>query len=137
MKKEFSEVTINGKPSKIFKNKSIGERWSIEHSNIDTIKIIEALLNHYESSFKFDKGITIISPKTTIDLVSECNCTRPSNHIGIIRNEVGSNTLITYFTGSKSYYGVMKSDINIKKLIDLKTRVAAVIEKRNDIHGHN
>lgn len=120
----MENILINGTPSTIQKNKSTGCCWKIENANYQTIEIIDKLLQNKDSDFKFDRGITIINPLTTFDLNSIV--TRPSNHIGLIRAFVGSNTLITY-RKSKSLplYGVIKSADNIAKLEKLKQDILA------------
>lgn len=127
MKKDT--LLINGIQSRISKNKSNGKDWNIDNSNIDTIKIIDELLKFSYSDFKYPSGITICNPVTTVYLCS-LNISRPSNHIGIIRAETGSNTILTYHSKGekKPFYGMIKSKENINKLLELKKRVLAIIE---------
>lgn len=122
-------LLINGIQSRISKNKSNGKDWNIDNSNIDTIKIIDELLKFSNSDFKYSDGITICNPVTTVYL-SSLDISRPSNHIGIIRAETGSNTLLTYYSKGekKPFYGMIKSKENINKLLELKKRVLAIIE---------
>lgn len=123
--KKNNHILINGRISKISKNESKGKKWSFDNSNYETVKIIDELLRNKDSDFIFTTGITVITPNSTNDLVFKCDCTRPSNHIGIIRFEVGENTLLTYTTKGekKPYYGVIKSKANIEKLEKLKDRI--------------
>lgn len=132
MKKNIS-ILINGRLSKISKNISIGKKWSFDNSNHETIKIIDELLKNKDSDFIFASGITVISPSSTNDLAFKCDCTRPSNHIGIIRFEVGENTLLTYTTKGekKPYYGVIKNKANIEKLLKLKERILVKLGEYN------
>lgn len=128
--KKGTQILINGKSSKITKNKSDGKEWTIKKANYETIKIIDELLKNKDSDFMFSSGVTVISPNKTNDLAFKCNCTRPSNHIGIIRAESGSNTILTYNSkgDNKPYYGVIKSKANIEKLLKLKEIIANRIE---------
>lgn len=127
MKKET--LLINGIQSRIRINESKGKDWKIIDSNIDTIKIIDELLKFSNSDFKYSSGITISNPVTTVYL-SSLDITRPSNHIGIIRAECGSNTILTYHSRGekKPFYGMIKSIGNINKLLELKKRILAIIE---------
>ena len=120
-------ILINGCLCKIQFNKSNGKEWRLENANIKTIEIIDKLLLNKDSDFKFDKGITVINPLTTLDL--NLLVTRPSNHIGIIRASVGSNTLITYHKPNQlPLYGIIKSKENINKLLELKKRILTNLE---------
>lgn len=127
MKKDT--LLINGIQSRIRINESKGKDWKIKDSNIDTIKIIDELLKFSNSDFKYSSGITIVNPVTTVYLCS-LDITRPSNHIGIIRAECGSNTILTYHSRGekKPFYGMIKSIGNIYKLLELKKRILAIIE---------
>lgn len=122
MKKDT--LLINGIQSRISKNKSNGKDWNIDNSNIDTIKIIDELLKFSNSDFKYNSGITICNPVTTVYLCS-LDISRPSNHIGIIRAETGSNTILTYHSKGekKPFYGMIKSKENINKLLELKKKI--------------
>jgi len=126
--KNDTPVLINGIQSRIGTNKTKGEDWSIERANIDTIKIIDELLKFSNSDFKYPSGITICNPVTTVYLCS-LDISRPSNHIGIIRAETGSNTILTYHSKGekKPFYGMVKSQANVKKLLDLKKRILSII----------
>lgn len=127
MKKET--LLINGIQSRISKNKSEGKDWNINKSNVNTIKIIDELLKYSDSDFKYPIGITISNPVTTVHLCS-LDISRPSNEIGIIRAECGSNTILTYHSKGerKPFYGLIKSKENINKLLELKKRILAIIE---------
>ena len=127
MKKDT--LLINGIQSRIRINESKGKDWKIIDSNIDTIKIIDELLKYSNSDFKYSSGITIVNPVTTVYLCS-LDISRPSNHIGIIRAECGSNTILTYHSKGekKPFYGMIKSRENIYKLLELKKRILAIIE---------
>ena len=127
MKKDT--LLINGIQSRISINESKGKDWKIIDSNIDTIKIIDELLKFSNSDFKYSSGITIRNPVTTVYLCS-LDISRPSNHIGIIRAECGSNTILTYHSRGekKPFYGMIKSTGNINKLLELKKRILAIIE---------
>ena len=80
-------------------------------------------------AFTYSSGITISNPDTTVYLCS-LDISRPSNHIGIIRAECGSNTILTYHSRGekKPFYGMIKSTGNINKLLELKKRILAIIE---------
>jgi hypothetical protein len=123
--KKGTTLLINSRPSKIIKNKSDGKEWTIKKANYETVKIIDELLKNKDSDFMFSSGITVISPNKTNDLAFKCECTRPSNHIGIIRFECGSDTILTYNSKGedKPYYGVVKSKANIEKILTLKTNI--------------
>lgn len=131
--KKDSTVLINGRLSKIFKNKGIGKEWKLKNANLQTVAIIDELLKNKDSSLKYDKGITIIYPLSTINLVALSNgITRPSNHIGIIRDFVGTNVLLTYTVPKqKPFYGVIKSNKNIKAMEDLKALILQMLEKKS------
>jgi hypothetical protein len=126
MKKET--LLINGIQSRISKNKSEGKDWNINKSNVNTIKIIDELLKYSDSDFKYPIGITISNPVTTVHLCS-LDISRPSNEIGIIRAECGSNAILTYHSKGerKPFYGLIKSKENINKLLELKKRILAII----------
>ena len=117
MKKDT--LLINGIQSRIRINESKGKDW----------KIIDELLKFSNSDFKYSSGITISNPVTTVYLCS-LDISRPSNHIGIIRAECGSNTILTYHSRGekKPFYGMIKSTGNINKLLELKKRILAIIE---------
>lgn len=122
-------VLINGCLCKIQINKTDGSGWKLENANFQTIRIIDKLLHNKENDFKFDNGITIINPLNTFDL--NLIVTRPSNHIGIIRAFVGSNTLLTYRKPENfPFYGVIKSAENIAKLEKLKANILEVISNK-------
>lgn len=122
-------VLINGCLCKIQINKTDGNEWKLENANLQTIRIIDKLLHNKENDFKFDNGITIINPLNTFDL--NLIVTRPSNHIGIIRAFVGSNTLLTYHKPQNfPFYGVIKSAENIAKLEKLKANILEVISNK-------
>lgn len=122
-------VLINGCWCKIQINKTDGSEWKLENANFQTIRIIDKLLHNKESDFKFDNGITIINPLNTFDL--NLIVTRPSNHIGIIRAFVGSNTLLTYRKPQNlPFYGVIKSAENIAKLEKLKANILEIISNK-------
>lgn len=123
--KKNTPILINGRVSKIIKNKSDGKKWTLKNSNYETIKIIDELLKNINSDFFYKDGITILNPVTTVYLVSHLDISRPSNHIGIIRFESGSNIIVTYKSKGekKPYYGVIKSKANIEKLSNLKVRI--------------
>ncbi len=122
-------VLINGCLCKIQINKTDGNEWKLENANFKTIRIIDKLLHNKENDFKFDNGITIINPLNTFDL--NLIVTRPSNHIGIIRAFVGSNTLLTYHKPQNlPFYGVIKSAENIAKLEKLKANILEVISNK-------
>ena len=127
-------VLINGKQSNIMFNASHGQEWSLEHSNQDTLKVLDELLKFKDSSLKYPKGITITNGLTTIQLVSNLSTTRPSNHIGIIRYESPANTIITYKVKDEDLprYGVIKSSRNIKLLEDLRERILKHISKLDE-----
>lgn len=131
--KEKTIVFINGRPANIIKNKGVGNEWKIENSNIQTLAIIEALLINKNSSFKYEKGITVIKPLSTVHLVGLSNgITRPSNHIGIIREYVGSNVLLTYSVkNERPFYGIIKSNENIRKMEELKEEIVKILSKKN------
>lgn len=126
-------VIINGNPSRIIKNAGDGKEWKLENANIQTVTIIEALLRNKENSFKYEKGLTIIYPLSTIDLVGLKNgITRPSNHIGVIREYVGSDVLITFTVSrSRPNYGVIKSEKNIKKMEELKAKIYQLLSMKH------
>lgn len=130
--KKDSTVLINGRLSKISKNEGIGKEWKLKNANLQTIAIIDELLKNKDTNFKYDKGITIIYPLSTINLVALSNgITRPSNHIGIIRDFVGTNVLLTYTVPKqKPFYGVIKSNKNIKVMEDLKALILQMLEKK-------
>ena len=122
-------VLINGCLCKIQINKTDGSEWKLENANFKTIRIIDKLLHNKENDFKFDNGITIINPLNTFDL--NLIVTRPSNHIGIIRAFVGSNTLLTYHKPQNlPFYGIRKSAENIAKLEKLKANILEVISNK-------
>lgn len=122
-------VLINGCLCKIQINKTDGNEWKLENANFKTIRIIDKLLHNKENDFKFDNGITIINPLNTFDL--NLIATRPSNHIGIIRAFVGSNTLLTYHKPQNlPFYGIIKSAENIAKLEKLKANILEVISNK-------
>ena len=122
-------VLINGCLCKIQINKTDGNEWKLENANFKTIRIIDKLLHNKENDFKFDNGITIINPLNTFDL--NLIVTRPSNHIGIIRAFVGSNTLLTYHKPQNlPFYGVIKSAENIAKLEKLKANILEIISNK-------
>lgn len=122
-------VLINGCWCKIQINKTDGIEWKLENANFKTIRIIDKLLHNKENDFKFDKGITIINPLNTFDL--NLIVTRPSNHIGIIRAFVGSNTLLTYHKPQNlPFYGVIKSAENIAKLEKLKANILEILSNK-------
>ena len=122
-------VLINGCLCKIQINKTDGNEWKLENANFKTIRIIDKLLHNKENDFKFDNGITIINPLNTFDL--NLIVTRPSNHIGIIRAFVGSNTLLTYHKPQNlPFYGIIKSAENIAKLEKLKANILEVISNK-------
>jgi len=124
-----NEVLINGTKARIQYNKSKSEKWSIEKSNYDTVKIIDELLKNEDSSFKFEKGITVLNPVTTIYLVS-LDITRPSNEVGKIRHELPSNCIVTYrVSGEKRpRYGLIKSKKNIELIKKLKKDILKLLE---------
>lgn len=130
MKKDIP-IIINGTKSKISYNKSKSDEWSIEQSNNDTVKIIDELLKNADSGFIFERGITVSNPVTTIYLVS-LDISRPSNHIGIIRHELPSNTIITYnIKGMKKpRYGLIKSGRNIRLIKELKKEILQRLESK-------
>jgi len=135
MKNNKQIVFINAKQSNIMFNASHGKEWSLKHSNLDTLKVLDELLKFKDSSVKYQKGITVINGLTTIQLVSNLSITRPSNHVGIIRYETPPNTIITYKVKDEILpkYGIIKSSTNIKLLEDLRERILKLISLTDEI----
>jgi hypothetical protein len=117
-------VLINGVKSNIQTNKSKGKKWSFEKCNFDTLKILDELFKSSNSSVIYPKGLTIINPIGTIDLVN-LGVTRPSNHIGILRSEIGENSILTYYQRGKRkpFYGAVKSKNNLLKFHKLRAKI--------------
>jgi len=124
-------VIINGKKAKIHHNKSYADDFTIDKANIQTVGLIDVLLMGADSSLKYSKGITTMRTVSTLDGFN-MNLTRISNHIGIIRFYLPTNSVFTYkVVGEKlPKYGVAKSQANIKALQDLKENILKKLSKK-------
>ncbi|PHS57419.1 MAG: hypothetical protein COB17_06445 [Sulfurimonas sp.] len=120
-----NHVMINNRQAKVFYNISTSKEWTIEKSNHETLKVLDELIKFKVSSVKYDKGITLINPLSTIQLVGSLEVTRPSNHIGILRYELPSNTVFTFkYDGDKlPKYGIAKSEKSLKSINDFRERL--------------
>ena len=127
-------VLINNKQAHLICNSSKGKDWSIENAGINTLKILDELTKFQDSSMKYEKGITIANPLTTVQLVSNLDITRPSNHIGILRKELPSNTVFTFkFDGDKlPKYGIAKSKKSLKDVKDFRERLLRHISSKEN-----
>lgn len=135
MKNDNEFVIINGKKAKILFNKSHSFKFTIEKSNVQTIEVIDALLRGADSSFKYQDGITTMQTLTTLDGFTMGN-TRISNHIGVLRFYLDTNSLYTYkVLGEKlPRYAVAKNEKSINALEELKEKI---LQKLGKNHSNN
>lgn len=131
MREPQNIVLINGKKAKIHHNKSHADDFTIDKANIQTVELIDALLIGADSSLKYSEGITTMRTLTTLDGFN-MNNTRISNHIGIIRFYLPTNSVFTYRVVGEPLprYGVAKSETNIKALQDLKENILKKLGKK-------
>ena len=115
-------VLINNRQAKLFYNSSKSKDWTIEKANHDTLKILDELTKFQDSSVKYEKGITVANPLTTVQLVNNLDVSRPSNHIGILRHELPTNTVFTFKFNEDKFpkYGIVKSKKTAKAIQDFR-----------------
>lgn len=138
MREPKNTVLINGKQAKIYHNKSHSADFTIDKANIDTVTVIDELLKGADSSLKYNEGITAMRAITTLDGFN-MRITRISNHVGIIRFYLPTNSVFTFGVVGEKYqkYAVAKSDVNIKALQDLKEKILKKLGKKSENHLNN
>lgn len=132
MKQDNQIVIINGKKAKMLFNKSHADDFTIDKANIQTVELIDALLMGADSSLKYSEGITTMRTLTTLDGFM-MRLTRISNHIGIIRFYLPTNSVFTFKIVGEPLprYGVAKSKENINALQDLRENILKKLGKQH------
>ena len=126
----MDNLLINNKQATLIYKSSKSKDWTIKKANLKTLKIFDELTKFKDSSVKYEKGITIVNPINTVQLVKSLGITRPSNHIGILRHELPTDTVFTFkFDGEKlPKYGIAKSEKSLKAISEFRERLIKFLD---------